>query len=41
MAKQKYWIFFGIMTANASIITSRREKKTALKNTITNGRQAA
>ncbi len=28
---EKCWIFFGIMTANAAIITNRREKETALK----------
>jgi hypothetical protein len=28
---EKCWIFFGMMTANASIITNRREKEAALK----------
>lgn len=28
---EKCWIFFGMMTANAAIITNRREKETALK----------
>ena len=38
---EKCWIFFGMMTANASIITNRREKETALKKAMPPGRQAA
>ena len=38
---EKCWIFFGIMTANAAIITNRREKETALKKANTTSRQAA
>ena len=30
-----------LMTANAAIITNRREKETALKKAMTTGRQAA
>lgn len=30
---EKCWIFFGMMTANAAIITNRRERETALKKT--------
>ena len=38
---EKCWIFFGMMTANAAIITNRREKESALKKAMPPGRQAA
>ena len=32
---EKCWIFFGMMTANASIITNRREKEIAKQKALT------
>jgi len=38
---EKCWIFFGMMTANASIITNRREKELIPKKAVPTSRQAA
>ena len=38
---EKSWIFFGIITANAAIITNRREKETTQKKAMPTSMQLA